>query len=146
MSLAFLSKLLICFNPLILVTSWETFPFNKKCSRNSSYPFMPDTLQDMHHSFFFLLLSAEFPLTVISHSTGLVLYRGYLAPEYALLGQLTKKIDVYSFGVLLLEIISGRSSSKAAFGEDMLMLVEWVSFKVPEYGNQAMFLLHVERS
>lgn len=54
--------------------------------------------------------------------------RGYLAPEYALLGQLTKKADVYSFGVLLLEIISGRSSSKAAFGEQLLVLVEWVCF------------------
>jgi hypothetical protein len=51
-----------------------------------------------------------------------------LAPEYALLGQLTKKADVYGFGVLLLEIISGRSSSKAAFGEELLVLVEWVSF------------------
>ncbi|KAK1563766.1 hypothetical protein Q3G72_032576 [Acer saccharum] len=50
---------------------------------------------------------------------------GYLAPEYAVLGQLTKKADVYSFGVLLLEIISGRSSSKAAFGVDFLVLVEW---------------------
>jgi len=29
--------------------------------------------------------------------------------------------------VLILEIISGRSSSKAAFGEDLLVLVEWVS-------------------
>lgn len=54
--------------------------------------------------------------------------RGYLAPEYALLGQLTKKADVYSFGVLVLEVISGRSSSKAAFGEDLLVLVEWVGF------------------
>lgn len=53
--------------------------------------------------------------------------RGYLAPEYALLGQLTKKADVYSFGVLLLEIISGRSSSKAAFGDQLLVLVEWVN-------------------
>lgn len=51
---------------------------------------------------------------------------GYLAPEYALLGQLTKKADVYSFGVLLLEIISGSSSSKAAFSEELLVLVEWV--------------------
>ncbi|KAG8092915.1 hypothetical protein GUJ93_ZPchr0012g19472 [Zizania palustris] len=33
---------------------------------------------------------------------------GYLAPEYAIRGQLTKKADVYSFGVLLLEIASGR--------------------------------------
>ncbi|CAN6357001.1 unnamed protein product [Urochloa humidicola] len=33
---------------------------------------------------------------------------GYLAPEYAIRGQLTRKADVYSFGVLLLEIVSGR--------------------------------------
>ncbi|TYH75176.1 hypothetical protein ES332_D04G001500v1 [Gossypium tomentosum] len=42
---------------------------------------------------------------------------------YALLGQLTKKADVYSFGVLLLEIISGKSSSKAAFGVEFMLLV-----------------------
>lgn len=31
-----------------------------------------------------------------------------MAPEYVVHGQLTKKADVYSFGVLILEIISGR--------------------------------------
>lgn len=56
------------------------------------------------------------------------LCRGYLAPEYALVGQLTKKADVYSFGILMLEIISGKSSSKAAFGDNILVLVEWVYF------------------
>ncbi|GLT51918.1 hypothetical protein SLA2020_252900 [Shorea laevis] len=33
---------------------------------------------------------------------------GYMAPEYALRGQLSVKIDVYSFGVLILEIVSGQ--------------------------------------
>ncbi|KAK4418950.1 Cold-responsive protein kinase [Sesamum alatum] len=70
-------------------------------------------------------LAKLFPDNVTHVSTRVAGTEGYLAPEYALLGQLTKKADVYSFGVLLLEIISGKSSSKAAFGEDFLLLLEW---------------------
>ncbi|KAF5737231.1 putative serine/threonine-protein kinase [Tripterygium wilfordii] len=70
-------------------------------------------------------LAKLFPDNVTHVSTRVAGTVGYLAPEYALLGQLTKKADVYSFGVLVLEIISGKSSSKAAFEEDMLVLVEW---------------------
>ncbi|GLJ22400.1 hypothetical protein SUGI_0421640 [Cryptomeria japonica] len=33
---------------------------------------------------------------------------GYMAPEYAMQEQLSVKADVYSFGVLLLEIVSGK--------------------------------------
>eukprot|EP00253_Pinus_taeda_P005221 PITA_05221 len=47
---------------------------------------------------------------------------GYMAPEYALRGQLTEKADVFSFGVLLLEIISGRKNHVA--GEEMEFLIE----------------------
>ncbi|XP_026459558.1 cysteine-rich receptor-like protein kinase 10 [Papaver somniferum] len=36
------------------------------------------------------------------------MYRGYMAPEYALHGLFSVKSDVYSFGVFLLEILSGR--------------------------------------
>lgn len=37
--------------------------------------------------------------------------RGYMAPEYVVLGKLTEKADVYSFGVLIMEIISGKKST-----------------------------------
>lgn len=36
---------------------------------------------------------------------------GYMAPEYALRGQYSIKSDIYSFGVLILEIITGRRNS-----------------------------------
>ncbi|XP_021888618.1 putative serine/threonine-protein kinase [Carica papaya] len=79
-------------------------------------------------------LAKLFPDNVTHVSTRVAGTVGYLAPEYALLGQLTKKADVYSFGVLLLEIVSGSSSSKAAFGEDLLVLVEW-AWKLREEGR-----------
>jgi serine/threonine protein kinase len=36
---------------------------------------------------------------------------GYMAPEYAMKGLYSTKSDVFSFGVLLLEIISGRKKA-----------------------------------
>lgn len=51
-------------------------------------------------------------------------------------GQFTKKADVYSFGVLIFEIISGKSSSKSAFGVDLLVLVEWVELYFQLYDLQ----------
>ncbi|KAL3843693.1 hypothetical protein ACJIZ3_001096 [Penstemon smallii] len=43
-------------------------------------------------------------------TTRIVGTHGYLAPEYALYGQLTEKSDVYSFGIVILEIMSGRKA------------------------------------
>lgn len=70
-------------------------------------------------------LAKLFPDTVTHISTRVAGTMGYLAPEYALLGQLTKKADIYSFGVLTLEIISGRSISKSVWGGDLKDLLEW---------------------
>ncbi|KAG9454332.1 hypothetical protein H6P81_007236 [Aristolochia fimbriata] len=36
---------------------------------------------------------------------------GYMAPEYALGGQFSEKSDIFSFGVLVLEIVSGKRST-----------------------------------
>ncbi|XP_019185297.1 PREDICTED: cysteine-rich receptor-like protein kinase 2 [Ipomoea nil] len=37
---------------------------------------------------------------------------GYTSPEYAIYGHLSEKVDIYSFGVVILEIISGRRSTE----------------------------------
>jgi serine/threonine protein kinase len=50
---------------------------------------------------------------------------GYMAPEYAMRGQLSVKVDVYSFGVLVLEIVSGRKNSDTNFPHEMQGLLEW---------------------
>jgi serine/threonine protein kinase len=52
---------------------------------------------------------------------------GYVAPEYAYRGQLSEKVDVFSFGVLVLEIVSGRKNIEPNLNEDQAYLLEWVS-------------------
>ncbi|CAL9056606.1 unnamed protein product [Musa banksii] len=48
---------------------------------------------------------------------------GYLAPEYAIHGQLTRRADTYSFGVLLLEIVTGRCNTNTRLPcEDQFLL------------------------
>ncbi|XP_028782542.1 cysteine-rich receptor-like protein kinase 2 [Neltuma alba] len=37
---------------------------------------------------------------------------GYTAPEYAIHGQLSEKVDVYSYGVIILEIVSGKRNNE----------------------------------
>ncbi|KAG9155438.1 hypothetical protein Leryth_009879 [Lithospermum erythrorhizon] len=49
---------------------------------------------------------------------------GYLAPEYALYGQLTEKSDVYSFGIVILEVMSGRRALETSTSATPL-IADW---------------------
>ncbi|KAI3800384.1 hypothetical protein L1987_28474 [Smallanthus sonchifolius] len=70
-------------------------------------------------------LARLFPDSITHISTKLAGTKGYLAPEYALGGRLTLKADVYSFGVLILETVSGRSSSASRWSTTQKVLLEW---------------------
>lgn len=51
---------------------------------------------------------------------------GYTAPEYVVHGQLTEKVDVYSYGMVVLEIVSGRKAVDRNLEEDIQILLQWV--------------------
>ncbi|PPS02464.1 hypothetical protein GOBAR_AA18205 [Gossypium barbadense] len=50
---------------------------------------------------------------------------GYMALEYALHGRLTEKADVYSFGIVALEIVSGRCNTRSHPKQEPFILLEW---------------------
>ncbi|XP_021864482.2 probable LRR receptor-like serine/threonine-protein kinase At1g56140 isoform X2 [Spinacia oleracea] len=58
-------------------------------------------------------------------STGVAGTVGYLAPEYAMRGHLTEKVDVFAFGVVALELVSGRSNCDTALGREEMYLLDW---------------------
>ncbi|CAI0409253.1 unnamed protein product, partial [Linum tenue] len=59
---------------------------------------------------------------------------GYMAPEYAMRGYLTDKADVYSFGIVILETMSGTSNTNYRPKEEFVYLLDW-AYVLQEQGN-----------
>ncbi|KAM1080949.1 hypothetical protein ACFX1X_015778 [Malus domestica] len=57
---------------------------------------------------------------------------GYLAPEYLQSGRATQKTDVYSFGVLLLELVTGKRPTDPTFVKRGLNVVGWMNTQLRE--------------
>ncbi|XP_068641367.1 cysteine-rich receptor-like protein kinase 42 [Aristolochia californica] len=62
-------------------------------------------------------------------STGIAGTLGYMAPEYLVRGQLTDKADVYSFGVLILEITCGRKNTVYAQETGSILSTVWKNYR-----------------
>ncbi|KAM1376750.1 hypothetical protein PS1_038735 [Malus domestica] len=72
-----------------------------------------------------LCLAKLYPASTTHARTHVAGAIGYIAPEYAIRGQLTRKADVYSFGVLLLEIVSGRCNTNPQLDGQYLLERTW---------------------
>ncbi|KAH9617907.1 hypothetical protein KSS87_015606 [Heliosperma pusillum] len=59
---------------------------------------------------------------------------GYMAPEYAMRGYLTDKADVYSYGVVVLEIVSGMSNTSYKPKQEFVYLLDW-AYVLQERGS-----------
>ncbi|CAH2040721.1 unnamed protein product, partial [Thlaspi arvense] len=83
---------------------------------------------------------------------------GYMAPEYAMQGRSSEKSDVFSFGVLLIEIVSGKRNTSFYDNEQALSLLGlawrlWNEDKIltlidprisyQGFGNEILRCLHV---
>ncbi|CAL8097537.1 unnamed protein product [Prunus armeniaca] len=59
---------------------------------------------------------------------------GYMAPEYVMHGHLSVKADVFSFGVVVLELISGQRNSSFNLNVDAQSLLDW-AYKLYKKGR-----------
>ncbi|KAK7391007.1 hypothetical protein VNO78_19284 [Psophocarpus tetragonolobus] len=67
----------------------------------------------------------------LSNGQVIAVKSGYMAPEYALYGQFSAKSDVFSFGVLVLQIVSGLKNSVIRHGDNVkdLLSFAWQNWR-----------------
>jgi hypothetical protein len=84
-----------------------------------------------YESFTRIILKSYFITEHFSKVCYIHLFSGYMSPEYASEGLFSMKSDVFSFGVLTLEIVSGKRSSGLHRYGDFINLLGHVSLLCP---------------
>ncbi|KAE9460311.1 hypothetical protein C3L33_07784, partial [Rhododendron williamsianum] len=105
---------------------------NSSTSKLLIYDFLSNgSLDEALHGAVLVLFGAgdEAPRTVISMTFSSVLL---FVHEYMQSGRATEKTDVYSFGVLMLEVVCGKRPTDASFIEKGFNIVGWLNFLVSE--------------
>ncbi|KAF7114745.1 hypothetical protein RHSIM_RhsimUnG0078900 [Rhododendron simsii] len=104
------------------------------CANNKSRTLQPTIVIVVAVSIFLVLTVLVCALLHSRKSTG------YMAPEYAMQGLFSIKSDVFSFGVLLLEIVSGTKNS-SYYRDNSMTLIGHVSKNCDNSYNRAGFCL-----
>ncbi|GLJ23412.1 hypothetical protein SUGI_0443070 [Cryptomeria japonica] len=82
---------------------------------------------------------------LVSPSVAALRMVGYRAPEQAATKKISQKADVYSFGVLLLEILTGKAPFQTQTQEEGIDLPRWVQSVVREEWTSEVFDIELMR-
>lgn len=74
-------------------------------------------------------LARLFPEDETHISTAIAGTLGYMAPEYVVRGKLTEKADVYSFGVLVIEVICGKRNNSFTQNPSSILQTVWTLYR-----------------
>eukprot|EP00258_Populus_trichocarpa_P041589 XP_024457608.1 receptor-like serine/threonine-protein kinase At3g01300 [Populus trichocarpa] len=104
-----------------------------------------------------ILLSNHFQPQLMQHIMMLLELFGYIAPEYFMYGRVSDKIDVYSYGIVRLELLTGKKPIISTGLKEQENLVKWPagnaiirereskSFAGPEDGQRDFDIVQMQR-
>ncbi|KAL9666071.1 hypothetical protein QQ045_000393 [Rhodiola kirilowii] len=71
----------------------------------------------------------------VSSTANIVGTRGYMAPEYITEGAVTTKLDIYSFGVVMLELLTGKDALTTQHGKEVSLRDEVITLMEGDNAN-----------